>query len=713
MPGCAEDQIQMASNIQERAGPANWTDWKWHMRNSLRDVDTFENLLGVTLSPEFKARAQETIARFPMSVTPYYFSLIDPDDYQNDPIFKQCFPSHRELELDDVDLDDPLAEEDDSPAPGLTHRYPDRVLFHGSNTGAMYCRHCTRKRKVGDNEFIPRREQLQKGIDYIRRTPAVRDVLLSGGDPFLLPDEQIDWLLAEISAIPHVEVVRLGTRTPVVLPFRITDNLLSILRKHRPLWLNTHFNHPREMTAEAAAALAKLADAGIPLGNQTVLLAGVNDCPRIMRTLVHKLVRNRVRPYYIYQCDLSEGLAHFRTPVGKGIEIIESLIGHTSRFAVPRYVIDTPGGGGKIPVMPEYLISRSADKVILRNYEGVITSYPEPKNYVDDSCNDDCPNCPRNLKCDVTEHKAVGIEKLLYSRDTGLSLTPEHTERLQRRREIAQDRLGNVGHSLVHHGSQSDRGYLLKLHPKDGPTIAKRLERLAQQNGYTKLLAKVAASDAEYFPGWILEARIPGFYNLEKDGVFLAKYLAVWRKDPEDPEQIREIVALARKKAGEPAANSCLPEGYSIVRLGKEHAEAMGELYGQVFSSYPFPILDPEFIRECMDRNVHYLGVLDGEGRLVAVAAADVGEQAGHVERTECATRKELRNMGLAGLLLGRMDADMRELGLKVAYTICRAASTGINVNFARSGYLFAGTLVNNTHISGGLSSMNIWYKAL
>ena len=246
--------------------------------------------------------------------------------------FDKVFPSSLELQLSDCDMEDPLHEDKDCPVPCITHRYPDRVLFLVSNTCAMYCRHCTRKRTVGDRDSIPSKEDLLAGIDYIRNNTGVRDVLLSGGDPFLLSDGKLDWILGELRTIKHLEVIRIGTRTPVVLPQRITPALVEMLKKHHPLWINTHFNHPREITTSAKQALSRLADAGIPLGNQSVLLSGVNDCPRIMRALVHKLVANRVRPYYLYQCDLSRGLSHFRTPVGKGIEILESLIGHTSGF---------------------------------------------------------------------------------------------------------------------------------------------------------------------------------------------------------------------------------------------------------------------------------------------------------------------------------------------------------------------------------------------
>jgi lysine 2,3-aminomutase len=298
----------------------------------------------------------------------------------------------------------------------------------------MYCRHCTRKRKVGDVDSIPTKDAVSEGLEYIRNTPQVRDVLLSGGDPFMLPDAYLDWILTKLREIPHVEIIRIGTRMPVVLPYRVTDDLVKILKKHHPLWINTHFNHPREVTASSREALRKLADAGIPLGNQTVLLSGVNDCHRIMKRLVQKLVQNRVRPYYLYQCDLSEGLSHFRTPVGKGIEIMEHLIGHTSGFAVPTYVIDAPHGGGKIPVMPSYLISWSTNRVILRNYEGVITSYKEPDSYEPIYCDRKCEECKLQLKLDdAAEYKSTGIAKLLADNDEVVSLVPEDTERMERR----------------------------------------------------------------------------------------------------------------------------------------------------------------------------------------------------------------------------------------------------------------------------------------
>jgi lysine 2,3-aminomutase len=417
---------------------AQWTDWKWQLRHSIRDIVTFEELLGVKFGPDERARLEETLAKFPLSITPYYLSLINTKDYKNDPVYKQAFPHPSELIVQNHEMSDPLSEDKDSPVPGLTHRYPDRVLLHVSNVCSMYCRHCTRKRKVGDAEYIPDQESISKAIAYIRDNPGIRDVLLSGGDPFMLSDDFLDWILTEIGKISHVEVVRIGSRMPVVLPYRITDDLVNMLKKHHPVWLNTHFNHPQEITPSSRAALRKLADAGIPLGNQSVLLAGVNDCPVIMKKLVHRLVANRVRPYYLYQCDLSEGLTHFRTPVGKGIEIIESLIGHTSGFAVPTYVIDAPGGGGKIPVMPNYLISWSANKVVLRNYEGVITTYREPDSYQEISCDRDCESCDLQYDYADEEIKAMGISRLLADYDKTISLVPHNNARFKRRKNIRE-----------------------------------------------------------------------------------------------------------------------------------------------------------------------------------------------------------------------------------------------------------------------------------
>ncbi|MBI9071897.1 MAG: lysine 2,3-aminomutase [Melioribacteraceae bacterium] len=435
-----EHQQEIADKIDDNVKTSKWKNWKWQMQHVVKTPEQCENLLGISFDDEEKRNLTKTISKFPASVTPYYLSLIDKNDYKNDPVFKQSFPSIEELHVCENEMSDPLAEEKDSPAPGITHRYPDRVLFTISNTCAMYCRHCTRKRKVGDEDYIPNKGMIKTGIKYIRDTPQIRDVLLSGGDPLMLSDEYLDWILTEIKSIPHVEVVRIGTRIPVVLPYRVTDDLIAVLKKHKPLWINTHFNHPREITTSSREALDKLSDAGIPLGNQSVLLAGINDCPRIMKALVHLLVQNRVRPYYMYQCDLSEGLTHFRTPVGKGIEIIESLIGHTSGFAVPTYVIDAPGGGGKIPVMPNYLISWSTNKVVLRNYEGVIATYKEPDSYTPVFCDRNCSKCDLQLNLKgADEYLSTGIADLLSDAEEIISLVPKENERFDRRTEIGSE----------------------------------------------------------------------------------------------------------------------------------------------------------------------------------------------------------------------------------------------------------------------------------
>ncbi|GFM35822.1 lysine 2,3-aminomutase [Desulfovibrio psychrotolerans] len=430
-----ERQQALAKLAGRTVSPDDWQDWKWHVRKAVRTVDAFEKALGIRFCASEKAEYERTLETFPMSVTPYYLSLIDADDYRNDPVFMQSFPSLSELHIERHDMSDPLHEDEDSPVPGITHRYPDRVLFHVSNVCSMYCRHCTRKRKVGDADSIPTPDDLEQGLEYIRNTPQVRDVLLSGGDPLMLADELLDWILTRLREIEHVEIVRIGTRMPVVLPCRITDGLVRTLAKHHPVWLNTHFNHPREITASSRAALKKLADAGIPLGNQSVLLAGVNDCPKLIKRLNQKLVQNRVRPYYLYQCDMSEGLSHFRTPISKGIEIMESLRGHTTGFSIPTYVVDAPGGGGKIPVTPNYVVSWGVNKVVLRNYEGVITTYNEPDSYEASYCDRQCSSCNLQLKQEDAEERAIGIVKLLSDWDDTTSLTPRDNIRMERRDE--------------------------------------------------------------------------------------------------------------------------------------------------------------------------------------------------------------------------------------------------------------------------------------
>ncbi len=329
-------------------------------------------------------RPLEKVAeRYPMRVNPYYLSLIQSVD---DPIWRQAVPVEEELE-DGICPADPLEEENQSPVPNLVHRYPDRVLFLISHECAMYCRFCTRKRKVGGEHMVVNQQTVEQGLEYIRKHPEIRDVILSGGDPLLLADDRLEWILKRVRAIPTVDIIRIGTRIPVVLPQRITPTLVRILRRHHPLYINTHFNHPAEITELSSRACARLADAGIPLGNQTVLLRGVNDDPAVMKSLMQKLLSIRVKPYYIYQADMVQGTNHFRTTVEEGIEIIRALRGHTSGMAVPAYVIDAPGGGGKIPILPEYLQSLGG-QVILKNYRGDSYTYVNASGKAEDEQRD-------------------------------------------------------------------------------------------------------------------------------------------------------------------------------------------------------------------------------------------------------------------------------------------------------------------------------------
>ena len=369
-----------------------WNDWKWQVKNRIETLDELKKY--IKLTPAEEEGVAKSLQTLRMAITPYYLSLIDPDNPYC-PVRRQAIPTAAELHQSEADLLDPLHEDEDSPVPGLTHRYPDRVLFLITDMCSMYCRHCTRRRFAGQHDCQSPSERIQKAIDYIAATPTVRDVLLSGGDALMVNDNMLESIIQRLRAIPHVEIIRLGTRTPVVCPQRITDELVNMLKKYHPIWINTHFNHPQEVTPESIAACEKMANAGIPLGNQTVLLRGVNDCTHVMMKLVHELVKMRVRPYYIYQCDLSMGLEHFRTPVSKGIEIIENLRGHTSGYAVPTFVVDAPGGGGKTPVMPNYVISQSPHRVVLRNFEGVITTYTEPTDYKEE-CH--CPDCEKKRK---------------------------------------------------------------------------------------------------------------------------------------------------------------------------------------------------------------------------------------------------------------------------------------------------------------------------
>ncbi|MBN2259675.1 MAG: lysine 2,3-aminomutase [Clostridiales bacterium] len=377
-------EVEIYKNVTQE----QWDNWEWQVRNRITDVETLKKVVNIT--DKEGEDINKTLELLRMGITPYYALLMDEND-PSCPVRMQAVPTIYETHKSSADMDDPLHEDSDSPVPGLTHRYPDRVLLLITDMCSMYCRHCTRRRFAGHNDTGMPMDKIDAAIEYIRNTPQVRDVLLSGGDALLVSDERLEYIVKKLREISHVEIIRIGSRVPVVMPQRITPELVGMLKKYHPIWLNTHFNHSKEITPESKKALALMADAGIPLGNQSVLLRGVNDSVAVMKKLVHDLVMNRVRPYYIYQCDLSVGIEHFRTTVSKGIEIIEGLRGHTSGYAVPTFVVDAPGGGGKIPVMPNYVLSQGPNRVILRNYEGVITTYTEPTDYVpmkDDSFSD-------------------------------------------------------------------------------------------------------------------------------------------------------------------------------------------------------------------------------------------------------------------------------------------------------------------------------------
>ena len=324
-----------------------------------------------------RAEIEKCLHHFRMAITPYYASLINPDQ-PDSPIKKQAVPSIRELHIEPCDMADPLCEDQYSPTSGLVHRYPDRVLFLLTHKCSMYCRHCTRRRMVGCEDFSLAPGEMERAFDYIERHTEVRDVLLSGGDPLILSDEWLEKIIRQLRSIRHVEVIRIGTRTPVVLPMRITDHLLAMLKRYQPIWINTHFNHPDEITPDSARACGKIADAGIPLGNQSVLLRGVNNQAETLKQLFTGLVQIRVRPYYLYQCDLSNGIGHFRTSVPEGMDLMKQIRGFISGFAVPEYVIDLPGGGGKTPASLDYIVRMDGRKTVFRNFEGKEYVYPNP-----------------------------------------------------------------------------------------------------------------------------------------------------------------------------------------------------------------------------------------------------------------------------------------------------------------------------------------------
>jgi lysine 2,3-aminomutase len=360
-----------------QAGPGEWNDWRWQLRARIRSLAQLERVF--VLTSEERDAVSRHKGSLPVGITPYYASLMSPDD-PSEPLRRTHIPVGDEYLRAPGEADDPLGEDHDSAVPGLVHRYPDRVLFLATGFCSTYCRYCTRSRMVGEagGEYQFSTRQWEQALAYVEEHPEVRDVLISGGDPLTLADEKLDYLLGRLRAIRHLEFVRLGTKVPSVLPMRVTRALVRVLRRHHPLWMSIHVTHPRELTPEVTEACARLADAGIPLGSQTVLLKGINDDVATMKAMMHGLLIRRVKPYYLYQCDPITGSAHFRTPVEKGIEIIEGLRGHTTGYAVPQYVIDAPGGGGKIPLLPDYIVGRDGDDLLLRNFEGGVYRYPDP-----------------------------------------------------------------------------------------------------------------------------------------------------------------------------------------------------------------------------------------------------------------------------------------------------------------------------------------------
>ncbi len=361
-------------SLYKDVNPLDWEDWHWQLKKRICAKEELAQI--IKLTPEEEEGIKKASGRLSLAITPYWATLIDPEDPAC-PLRRQAVPVVSESIIGPHEMADPCAEDRDSPAPHLVHRYPDRILLLATEHCALYCRHCTRRRLVGEHRETNSPSRFDAAIEYIKSNKKIRDVLISGGDPFVLEDEEIESLIQKVRSISHVEFLRIGTRVPVTLPQRITDKLVTMLKKYSPIWISIHFNHPKEITRRCKIACDMLSDAGIPLGSQTVLLKGINDRPYIMRRLMHELLQIRVRPYYIYQCDPVKGTQHFRTPVAVGINIMEKLRGHTSGYAIPTYVIDGPGGGGKIPVGPNYILSQAKGKYVLRNYKGKIYTYLE------------------------------------------------------------------------------------------------------------------------------------------------------------------------------------------------------------------------------------------------------------------------------------------------------------------------------------------------
>ncbi|MBF5045508.1 KamA family radical SAM protein [Aggregicoccus sp. 17bor-14] len=361
---------------------SDWGDWRWQMRHAVKSLEALERY--VPLTADERAGVQETQAIFRMGISPYYLSLID-REHPFCPVRMQSIPARAEARVRPGELADPLGEDKTRPEEAIVHKYPDRVLFLALDTCSVYCRHCTRRRITKGGEAELSKEQMRRGIEYIRRHPEVRDVLISGGDPFLLTEARLEELLAPLSEIPHVEMIRIGTRIPVCLPMRVTDALARTLRRYAPVYVVTHFNHPKEITPEAREACERLVDHGVPVENQAVLMRRLNSDARIIKELSHRLLRIRVRPYYLHQMDVAEGCEHLRTPIAKGVEILEQLRGHTTGLAVPHLAVDLPGGGGKVTLQPDYVVERGASQTVFRNFKGERYAYPEPEE-TDCSC---------------------------------------------------------------------------------------------------------------------------------------------------------------------------------------------------------------------------------------------------------------------------------------------------------------------------------------
>jgi lysine 2,3-aminomutase len=392
-----------------------WQNWRWQIAHRIRSVETLGECFPSLHVSDGLVKAAE---RFPLAISPYYASLIRTLDGA-DPIFRMCVPQGQELSDPAFLVDDPLEEDEDMPVPGLVHRYADRALLLVTSTCSTYCRHCTRKRVAGMTETCITTRRLKQAVAYLAAHPEITDVILSGGDPFTMPTEALERILVALRSVPSIQIIRIGTRTPVVLPMRITDELVAMLRRYHPIWVNTHFNHPAELTSEAVEACGRLVDAGIPLGNQSVLLRGVNDRPETIEQLCRALVRARVRPYYLFQCDLVRGVEHFRTPLARGIEIMEHLRGRVSGLAIPNFVVDVPHGGGKIPLLPNYVVATSPTHTVLRNFEGMLVAYPEP-GVVEPPHTEAKPGA------------VLGIADLASGRASVIQ--PAHSTRLQRRK---------------------------------------------------------------------------------------------------------------------------------------------------------------------------------------------------------------------------------------------------------------------------------------